>query len=111
MWNIRVWLILFDNVDINIVEVVFDSSIEGKITALGVIKGAVWEGIMGGTTYYTIKLEGYDGEGVCAVYGGLVGCIQGVECIGAWENERDQAHTVSREGGDARNLNRSVLNK
>ena len=63
------------------------------------------------TNKSTIQLEGDKLEGVCAVCGGPVGWNQGVECVGTWELDRDQAHVGRQEGGSTSNLKRSGPNK
>ena len=53
---IRFWLILLENVYINVVKVVFVSGLYGESTALGVVEGAEWEGFVGGTKEDVIQL-------------------------------------------------------
>ena len=36
VWTIQIWLILFDNLDINVVKIVFAGSIDSEIAAFGV---------------------------------------------------------------------------
>ena len=61
VWTLRLWLILFDYVEIDVVKVVFDSHVDGKIVALGVTEVEIWDNLMGGSEDATIKLEGADG--------------------------------------------------
>ena len=66
---------------------------------------------MGGTKEATIKLEGAEAVGVCDIYGGPLGLFRGMECVGTLELDQERAHTGSREGGAAINLNRSDSKK
>ena len=64
--------------DINIVNVVFDTVLDGEIASLGIVEGARAESLMGVTKEYTINIEGDDGENVCDVCGGPVVWIHGL---------------------------------
>ena len=45
--NKWVGLILFENVEVNVVKVIFVFCFDGEIVALRVAKGAEWDGLMG----------------------------------------------------------------
>ena len=54
MWNNSVWFILLDDVEINMIEVFFVSSIDSYSVSLGVAGGAALEGLVEGTKEATI---------------------------------------------------------
>ena len=59
----------FENVDIDIFEVVFASGLDGEIANLRVTEGARGEGFVGGTKESTINPDKNEGVIVCAVFG------------------------------------------
>ena len=82
-------MILFDDVDIDEVKVVFDSSFDGKSVNFGITEGERWETFMGGPKESNIQIEGYEGDGVCELCGGPVFWSYLVECFITWEHYRD----------------------
>ena len=58
VWAIGVLLILFYNVDIDVVVVVFSSGLDGEISALGVVEVAIVGVFIGVTKEYTLHIEG-----------------------------------------------------
>ena len=56
-----------EDMDIDVVRVVFDIGIDNESVALGVAEGAGLERFMGSNKEATINLEGAKVEGVCAV--------------------------------------------
>ena len=91
-------MILIENVDIDVLKVVYVGGLDGKRESLGVAEGAGKEGFMGGTYEPTINIEGSEGEGVCVVCEGTVVWNQWVNCVLTWEIDRYQYHTISKEG-------------
>ena len=71
-------MIPFDGVEINTVEVVFASSLDFEIMTLVVEEGSGLESLMGGINEATIKIYGFEGEGLCVFCGGKVGWRHGV---------------------------------
>ena len=57
VWNRRVWLILFDNMEINVVKVVSNSCFDDENVALRVEEGEIWESFMGVPKEATIKFQ------------------------------------------------------
>ena len=47
---------------------------------------------MGDTNEANIKLEGAEAEGVREIYGGPLGFIQGVKCVGTLELDQEWVH-------------------
>ena len=56
--------------EIDVVKFVYVSGIDSEIETLGSEEGAGQEGFMRGTEEDNVNIEGNEGEGVCAVYGG-----------------------------------------
>ena len=81
-------MIHFDNIEFNVVKVIFVVSFDGEMVTQRSMKSAGREGFIGCTKKYTVYFEGSEGEGIFAVVGGTIIWRQGVDDFGNRKHDK-----------------------
>ena len=102
-------LILFDNIEVNLVKVNFVFSFYGYILALTVSKGARWLGFVVCTMEAAINFEGTEGGFIFAVDGVPIVWFQWVYGFYILRYDMYKSNSGSPGVGYVRNINRSTI--
>ena len=81
-------MIHFDNIEFNVVKVIFVVSFDGEIVTQRSMKSAGWEGFIGCTKKYTVYFEGSEEEVIYEVFGAKIFCLQLVDDFGTHKHDK-----------------------